>query len=185
MVTIPSLWLAIVLSSVLVFVASFIVWTMMPYHRSDYKPLPDEDAARQALGGNVPPGMYNIPNVPSRDALKDPAFAAKFADGPIGFLTVLPNGVPNMGKQLAIWFIYLLAVSGTVAYVASRTLDPGAEYLRVFQVVGTVAWLAYGASHISEAVWFGRPWSAIFKQLFDALIYGSLTAGIFAWLWPA
>ena len=185
MVPIPSLWLAILLSSAIVFVASFIVWTMMPYHKSDYKPLPDEDAARKALGGNIPPGSYNIPNVPSRNALKDPTFAAKFAEGPIGFLTILPNGVPNTGKQLALWFIYLLAVSGTVAYVASRTLDPGEEYLRVFQVVGTVTWLAYGASHVSEAVWFGRPWSAILKQLFDAFIYGSLTAGIFGWLWPA
>ncbi len=59
MVPISSLWLAIVLSSVLVLVVSFVVWTMMPYHKSDYKPLPNEDAARKALiYGSLTAGIF-------------------------------------------------------------------------------------------------------------------------------
>ncbi len=40
------------------------------------------------------------------------------------------------------------------------------------------------AATVPDAIWFGRPWSAIGKNLFDALMYGLLTAGVFGWLWP-
>jgi hypothetical protein len=72
-----------------------------------------------------------------------------------------------------------------VAYLTGRTLSPGTEYLTVFRVAGTTAWLAYGAASVTDAIWFGRPWSSVVKTLIDALIYGMLTAGVFGWLWPA
>lgn len=48
--------------------------------------------------------------------------------------------------------------------------DPAVRRLAVFRITGTVAWLAYGAATVPDAIWFGRPWSAIGKNLFDALI---------------
>ena len=33
-------------------------------------------------------------------------------------------------------------------------------------------------------IWFGRPWSGVFKGFGDALIYALLTGGAFGWLWP-
>ena len=71
-----------------------------------------------------------------------------------------------------------------VAYVTGRTLAPEAEYLQVFRVAGTVAWLTYGWGRIMESVWFGLPWSQQVKQLFDAMLYALVTAGTFGWLWP-
>ena len=62
--------------------------------------------------------------------------------------------------------------------------DPAVRRLAVFRITGTVAWLAYGAATVPDAIWFGRPWSAIGKNIFDALMYGLLTAGVFGWLWP-
>ena len=38
-----------------------------------------------------------------------------------------------------------IVVSVFVAYLAGRTLGPGAGYLRVFRVAGTTATLAYSA----------------------------------------
>ena len=183
MVAIGPLWLAIVLSGVLVWIASFLVWVVLPHHKRDFKAVPNEDAARSALA-NTPPGQYNIPNIASRDDLKNPAEAKKFDDGPVGFLTILPNGMPSMGKNMVLSFVYYLVVGALVAYVTGRTLPPGTEYLAVFRLTGTVAWLAYGFAVVPDAIWFGRPWSAIAKALVDALIYGLLTAGVFAWLWP-
>ena len=55
----------------------------------------------------------------------------------------------------------------------------------MFQLTGTVAWLAYGMALIPDAIWFGRPWSSVTKGIGDALVYGLLTAGAFGWLWPA
>jgi hypothetical protein len=89
-----------------------------------------------------------------------------------------------MAKGMVLSFVYYLAVSFCVAYVASRTISPGAAYLAVFRITGTVAWLAYGAGVVQDAVWFGRPWGAVGKHLIDSLAYGLFTAGVFGWLWP-
>ena len=34
-------------------------------------------------------------------------------------------------------------------------------------------------------MWNMKPWSMSMKHLFDGLIYGLLTAGVFGWLWPS
>ncbi len=44
-----ALWLPILLSAVIVFVASSIMHMALPYHRNDYKKLPDEDKVLPAL----------------------------------------------------------------------------------------------------------------------------------------
>jgi hypothetical protein len=41
MVSLSALWLPIVLSAVIVFIASSIMHMVLPYHRGDYQPLPD------------------------------------------------------------------------------------------------------------------------------------------------
>ena len=186
MVTIGALWLPILLASIAVWVASALVWMVMPHHKSDYAELLDEDAARQALAPqNLAPGLYNVPHVVAQSDLQNPEIVRKFEEGPVGFLTVLPRGVPAMGSKVALSFVFYFFISAIVAYMASRTLDPGADYLAVFRVTGTVAWLAYGTATVPDAIWFGRPWSGIVKGLLDALAYGLLTAGFFGWLWPA
>jgi len=182
-VTIGSLWLAILVAAALVFVMSSIVWMVLPHHRSDWKGLPDEPSVLAALG-DVPPGQYDFPHMASMEELKMPEVKARFDKGPVGFFTVAPPGTPNMAKNLGIWFVFTLCVSGTIAYVASRALPPGTPYLRVFQITGTIAWAAYGFAAVSDAVWFARPWRAVVKQLIDALLYALVTAGAFGWLWP-
>ena len=37
---------------------------------------------------------------------------------------------------------------------------------------------------ISESIWKGQSWSTTLKFVFDGLVYGLLTAGVFGWLWP-
>ena len=157
MVTIGALWLAILLSSIAVWVASAFFWMVMPHHTSDYAKLPDEDAVRRALTPqSLAPGQYNIPYAVSAKDLQDPDTARKFAEGPVGFLTVVPSGAPTMGSKIILSFVFYLLISTVVAYMASRTLDPGADYLAVFRVTGTVAWLAYGTATVPDAIWFGR-----------------------------
>ena len=184
MVTIGSLWLAILISAALVFVASSIVWMVLPHHKSEFKPVPNEEGARAALA-NLSPGLYNIPHMEKRSDMETPEGRKKFEEGPIALLTVLSRGVPQMGKQMVQWFVFCVITSVVVAYVTGRSLAPGAEYLSVFRLAGTTAWLAYGWAGLSESIWFGRPWSSSLKHLGDALLYGLLTAGVFGWLWPA
>lgn len=160
-------------------------WTVLPHHKSDYKGFPNEDAVRDAMKPqNLAPGLYDIPHIASREMIKDPETRRKFDEGPAGFFTVAARGVPSMGRPMVVSFLYNITVSIVVAYIAGRTLHAGAEYLTVFRVSGTVAWLAYGAAIIPESIWFARPWSSTVKWQVDALAYGLLTAGVFGWLWP-
>ncbi len=186
MVTIASLWLPILLSAVFVWIASALVWTVMPHHKKDWKPLPDENAAQAALRPqNLSPGQYTVPFVGSSAAMKDPEVTRKLQEGPVGYLTIIPSGVPTMGGKMAASFVFYVVVGVMLAYIAGRTLGPGAEYLRVFQITGTVAWLTYAFAVVPESIWFGRPWSVTFKGVLDGLAYSLLTAGTFGWLWPA
>ncbi len=77
-----------------------------------------------------------------------------------------------------------LVISLFLAYLASRVLPAGAPYLEVFRLVGTAGWLAYAAGQLPAAIWMGKPWTVAWKEVFDGLLYGLVTAGTFGWLWP-
>jgi hypothetical protein len=125
-----------------------------------------------------------FPHLSDMSEMGTPAAKSKYEKGPVGMLTVLPNGMPAMPKLLAQWFVYSLVVSLFAAYIASRTLAPATHYLQVFRVVGCVAFLAYAGAHAADSIWRGARWSTTFKNLFDGLLYGLMTAGVFGWLWP-
>lgn len=182
-VLLSALWLPILIATVLVFIASWLAWMVLPHHRSDWSGLANEEAVRAALKG-IAPGEYTVPHAATPDAWKSPEWKKKAEEGPNAFLTVVPSGLPKMGKNLAQWFVFCLVVSIVVAYVTGRALGPGSDYLRVFRIAGTVGFLAYSAAHVPGAIWMGHAWSRTVKDVIDGLVYGLLTAGVFGWLWP-
>ena len=185
MVSISSLILPIIVSAGLVWVAAALVWTVLPWHKNDFSGLPDEQGTVDALAAqDLAPGQYMFPLTTSPDAMKDARVRKAFEEGAAGFMTILPRGLPNMACSMALSAVFYLVVGFLVAYVASLTLVPGADYMTVFRLTSTVAWMAFGAGTVPEAIWFGRPWSRIFKGLGDALIFALLTGGAFGWLWP-
>jgi hypothetical protein len=180
------LWLSIVLAAVLVFVMSSLIHMVFAWHRSDWSKLPSEDAALEALHKTgVTPGNYVFPHSKGPKEWSEPAMAAKLERGPVGFMTIMPSGMPRMGAQLAQWFVYTLLVGVVVAYLTGRTVAPGAEYLQVFRVAGTTAFLTYAGAEPLHAIWFKRSWGSTLKHMFDGLLYALLTAGAFAGFWPA
>lgn len=179
--TIMTLWLPIIVSAAVVYVAGAAIWMAMPWHKTEWNKTPDEEAVRGALK-SCPPGMYTMPNVRDQAEFKKPDVQQKFIEGPNAYITVLPSGLPKMGGKLVMMFGFNLVVAIICAYMVSRTLPPGAEYLAVFRVSGTVAFIAYGMAYIQESIWFGRRWSSTGLTFLDALIYAVLTGGIFGWL---
>jgi len=175
------LWLPIVVSAGVCWVMSSVIWVVLKYHNSDYKKLVDEDAARAGLKGHSP-GYYLMPHCLDPADMKNPDVKQKFDDGPIAYITLLPNGVPAMRPKMIGMVLYFLAVGVLCAYFVSRTLAPDADYLAVFRIAGTVAFVANSFAVIPESIWFGRPWSITVKNAIDALIYGLLTGGVFGWL---
>jgi len=179
------LWLPILLSAVGVFLVSSIIHMVLPYHKNDYKKLPDEDRFLDALQGlDVPPGEYSFPRPDSMKEYGSPEFAAKCERGPTGFVTFLPNKVAGMGGPLAMWFVYSIVVSIFAGYVARLTLPAGSEYLIVSRVTGVVAFCGYSLGLMQGSIWYKKSWSTTLKSMFDGLIYGLLTGGFFGWLWP-
>ena len=71
-----------------------------------------------------------------------------------------------------------------VAYVGATTLPAGTDFMKIFQVVGTTAVLAYAGSVAMGSIWFGHSWGRTIKDIIDGVVYGILTAGVFGWLWP-
>ncbi len=185
MVAITALWLPILLSAVIVFIASSIIHMVLTYHRTDYGKLPNENRVLDALRGeNLAPGPYLFPHAGTMKNMGTPEMQEKYKRGPVGLLTVLPSGAPTMTKSLVQWFVFSVVVGVFVAYVAGRTLGPGAGYLPVFRVAGTVAFLTYAGSRAVDSIWAGLPWSNTVKNTVDGIVYGLLTAGVFGWLWP-
>ncbi|MBM4130128.1 hypothetical protein FJ250_03750 [bacterium] len=185
MVTLPDLWLPILLSAVAVFIASSLIHMVLRYHNSDYRRLPDEEAARRAVGAlGLPPGDYAMPHCGSAKEMSSPEYCARRNEGPVALLTVMKPGSGGMGAALAQWFAFLLVVSVFTAYVARLTLPGGVDYLLVHRVAGTAAFMAYGLGGVPSSIWMNKDWRATAKNLLDALIYGLLTGGIFGWLWP-
>jgi hypothetical protein len=178
------LWLPTVLSAVIVFIASSIMHMVLPYHRSDYSQLPDEDKLRATLrAANLKRGLYVFPFC-THENMKSPAMAEKYKEGPVGFMNIMPSGPPAMPKFLGQWFGYCLIVAFFTAYLTFHTVAAGANYLVVFRVAGCAAFMTYGLSRLSDGIWRGQVWSSVFKEVFDGLVFGLLTAGVFGWLWP-
>jgi len=185
MVSLASLWAPIVISAILVFLVSSLIHMVLKYHNSDYKALPNEDAVREVIRNAKPePREYIIPYCPDYKLMNSPEMQKKFAEGPLAVLTIKPAGSTAMGPTLVQWFIYSLFVSLVAGYVASRSVAAGTDYLHVFRITGTVAFMGYAGAQLQDSIWWGRPWSITIKNMFDGLIYGLLTAGTFGWRWP-
>lgn len=184
MVAWSALFIPIAVSVVLVFLASSVLHMVLQWHNPDYRKLPDEPALRAAMN-RVEPGQYIVPHCLDQKQMAEPEMAARFHEGPNAVIWVRANGQVQLGPFLGKWVAYTLVVSCLVAYLARVTLAPGAEYLRVFQVVGASAWLAYAWQGPADSIWKGKPWICTMRTLVDGLVYACLTAGAFAWRWPA
>jgi len=180
------LWLPIVVSAVIVFVVSALMWTVMPHHKKEWAGLKEEAGILEALRKSAPaPGLYMFPWTDDPKERQSDAMKKRYSEGPTGMLTVIDGAAMlNMGPMMVKSVIFYLVVAFFAAYVAHHALPVGADYLKVFQIVGSVGFMAFAFGSVPESIWFGRPWSSWLLQAVDSLIYALLMAGTFGWLWP-
>jgi hypothetical protein len=186
MVGLATLWMPIVVSAVFVFIALMIVHMLPGWHKGDMTALPGEAKVMETLRGlDVRPGDYRFPFSNSVDEMQSPAFEEKMKLGPVGNMSILPNGDIPMGKMMGQWFVYSLIIAVIVAYVTGRTRGPGAPYLEVFRVSGTVTFCCYAMAHWQNWIWWGKGTRFTLTHTIDGLAYALVTAGTFGWLWPS
>jgi hypothetical protein len=185
MVPLTALWLPVLVSAVLVFVVSSVIHMLLPYHRSDYRAVPAEDAVMDALRAfKIPPGDYMLPCPGGAASMQSPEFIDKRKKGPVAIMTMMESGPPAMTGNLVAWFVYSIVIGLFSGYIASRAVPSGAGYLDVFRFVGTTAFMGYALGLWQLTIWYSRDWKTTLKSTFDGLIYALVTAGTFGWLWP-
>ncbi len=175
-----NLWLPILLTGIALFFLSSVFWTVLPFHDNDFKELPDEDEFMRVVGGmNIPPGRYIFPRLTHQDH-KDAEKIEKYKQGPRGLINLW--GLPNMGRNLGLTFLFFLMIALVTGYVAWESLGAEASFMKVLQIVGAISMLVHCSTGQLNAIWF--PKRTIFDFI-DGIIYGIVTGLIFALLWPA
>ncbi|MDT8341831.1 MAG: hypothetical protein RQ751_09990 [Longimicrobiales bacterium] len=186
MVSVGALWFPILVSAAVVFVASSVIHMFLPWHKGDFRQLPSEEAFRDAVRGvgDIPPGDYITPYAAGMKEAGTAEFRAKYEQGPVAILTVLPNRFPSMGPRFGQWFLYCAVVGIFTAYLTGVALGPGADYRAVFRIAGTAAFMGYGLAMAQGSIWLSRRWGTTLRGMADALVYGLLTGGVFGSMWP-
>lgn len=185
-VSIIDLWLPILGSLVVVFVASSLAHMVLPHHRKDWGKAPNEDALLEFVRANdIKSGQYMFPSCQNFNELKDPEVKKRYEAGPHGTLRVW-EGMPNFGRNLGLTSLLYIVISVFVAYLATMAIKgPNPDFILVFRFTGTAAVMAYCLGFVGNTIWFGQPLKPFLNDLADGIVYGLLTGAVFAWLWPA
>jgi hypothetical protein len=188
MAFLAQLWLPILVSAVLVFVLSAVTHMFLPARKTEWGRLAKEGDVQAALRG-VTPGLYAFPALSTPGERPTPEDMKRWAVGPSGWLSLVPAGPINMGRNLGLSLLMNLFVSFSVAYVATLTL--GSVPLQmfphervVFRVVSTIGFLAYAIGPAYEAIWYWKPFKSLAYTVLDALLFGLAMGATFGWLWP-
>jgi hypothetical protein len=185
MTPLSALLIPIVASAAIVFLASSVIHMVLPWHKGDFPKLENEDRIMDAMRPlNLAPGDYMIPRPASMEDMKSAAFQEKAKKGPVLVMTVFPNGMQDMTRNLGMWFVYCIVVSIFTAYITGTARPPQTPYLKIFQIAGATAFTGYAVALWQLTIWYRRSARITLTSTFDGLIYALLTAGTFGWLWP-
>ena len=177
-----SLWQPILISSVVVFFASFAAWVLLPHHKPEWTGVPDEAGLAKALNAmKMTAGQYMFPFAVTNEEMKSAEFKQRMEAGPCGTIIVWA-GPSNMGKNMLCTYLFFLGASFCLAYLGTLGLEPGADFMKVFRFIGTAGILTYCAAGVPNAIWFRRK---ILMDILDGAAYGLLTGVVFGLLWPA
>jgi hypothetical protein len=184
-VNLPALWLPIVVAAVVVFIASFLEWVVLPHHKPDFKRPPNEtDLLGLIRDKGIGAGQYMFPYCGDWSEMKDPEKKKRYEAGPHGLLCVWP-GPPNMAQNMLLSLIVYLLVAVFVGYLATLTpLTREADFLAVFRFTGAAGVLAYTFGFLPGAIWFRSSPRATVMNIIDAVVNGLLVGVVFGLLWP-
>jgi hypothetical protein len=185
MVGLTALWMPIVVSAALVFIALALVHGLLGWHKGDMTAVPREAEVMDMLRGlNLPPGDYRFPFSTSVDEMKTPEWDDKMKQGPVGVMSISPSAPMNMGKMFGQWFVYSLIIAVLAAYITGRTHAPGAPYLEVFRVSSAVTFCCFVVGLWQNWIWWGQSTRFAVTNSLDGIIYALITGATFGWLWP-
>lgn len=179
------LWMPIVVSALVAWIISAIIWTAMPHRKKEWGGVTDEDDFRKAITSRkLKPGNYMFPYCEPAE-MKDEAHKNRMNTGPYGTLYIWTHR-RGMGACMGGSFVFNLVASFFIAYIAWQALTGQADtaYLKVFQITGATAFLTYTFALIPGGIWFGKPVRSMVYDAIEGLVIALMIAGVFGWLWP-
>ena len=183
-VQIFDLWLPIVVAAFACFFASSVMWMVLPHHKADIRPLPDEKAFTEAVSPlDLDPGLYMYPNCQEGESMSSDEFKARWEQGPWGTINVIA-AKPNFPRNLAVNLFECAVVAALTAYLASMAMNVGANSTDVIRFTFASAFLGFVVGGWSGAAFMGTPFRFVLTSLFDATVYSALTAAAFTLFWP-
>lgn len=184
-VSVSELWMAILLAALFCWIASALIHMLVKYHNADYQPLSNESDVSDVLRAqSLKPALYTLPYCSDMSEMGQEAMQQKFTNGPVALITIMPNGMPPMGRLLLQQILFFLFGSFLIGYLAVISMAASADYMMVFRQVFIASFLTYGWGQVPFSIWMGQPWSNCIRYLIDALVYATVTAGTFSLLWP-
>ena len=178
--TVVNLILPILISTVVLFFASFLSWMVLQLHKSDWKKLRKEDEFLAAVRNcEISEGTYMFPMAESAAEMKNEEFKRKFEAGPRGIVSVF--GKMNMGVNLLLTIIYFFVISFMLGYLSTIALKSGAPFWHVFRFVSTAGLMTFLAAIVQHAIWFR---TRIVGHIVESIAYAIITGLIFAAMWP-
>lgn len=176
------LWLPILLSGVATHIASTIAWTVSPHHKPEWKKLPAEDDLLDLLDEKqVAAAQYLFPYADDPKEMGTPEFQEKMKTRCRGMLVLWPKPV-SMGQAIGLTFAFFMVAAFVIGYLSSVAFAPGADRMDVFRLVFTAGLLCHAAGPFPGVFWFRQHFA---MEVLDGVVYALITAGLFAWLWPA
>lgn len=185
MVGLVALWKPILVSSVFVMITLVIIHMIPGWHQGDMAAVPGEAQIMQTLRQlNIQPGEYRFPYGNTTAEMTAPEFVEKMKTGPVGMMTIRPNGELNMGRMFGLWFVYAVIIGVLAGYVTGRTHGAGATFVEVFRICATVAFCCYALAHWQNFIWWGKSLRYTLTYSIDGLLFALVTGATFGWLWP-
>ena len=174
----------ILLSAIAVFVISLAGRLLIGHHKADWNELPEEGDTMEFLRkSGIKPGCYIFPLVHSKEHRTDELKEQRLEAGPWGTIHVWTSQ-GNLGSRLLQTFTFHLVASFFIAYLGTLAIEPGAGFLKAFQVTGTAGILAYAFGGVPNAIWFSRHVRPAVLDVVDGICFGLITGVVFGLLWP-
>src|SRR5437763_8495433 len=177
---IKKLALGTILGGVILFVWSFIAWTLIPWPGEPLRSFTSEDAIMTAIKANAPgSGNYLLPNEVKRaPGMTDEQFKAaqqaameKMSRGPVVFAAIRLEPFGSMAKPLVIKFVALLVVALLASVLLAHT--SGLSYLTRVVLLTIIGLIIFGGANVDEWSWWG------FSNAYTAMQLGVQVIGWF------
>lgn len=179
--TVFDLWLPVLVSGIGTHIASTLAWTVLPHHRPEWQPIPNEDGFLDWLDENrIEPRQYIFPYSNDGKEMASAEFRQKVEARCRGMLVLWPTPT-NMAKAIVQTLTYFLVTAFILGYLASKAMPAGDSFTNVFQFVFSASLLAHCLSPFPNAFWFRRRFA---MDLVDGLVYCLITGLVFAAMWP-